>query len=261
MTRDRSFSIIKVYDRSHFEGPCISTHYFAQDTHFTDTGKIRKVRIALNNMKQFSGTIRKPDRNPSIPRMGLTSIAVVILGFLLGVFQKWLDGSTFNELPLVFQQLDVTNYFGRFAIWVLLAAILSVYASTPIRAAVNTFLFFISMVSGYYLYCRAVLGFLPISYAVIWIVLSFASPFFAYVCWYAKGRGMPAILISAIILGVLLAQAVFLTQGFRITHIPEVITWAAGLILLRRKPREFALMFGLSLVIALVYQSVVPYWG
>ena len=194
-------------------------------------------------------------------RKVLTSLAVVLLGLFLGVFQKWLDGSAFNELPMIFQQLDITNFFGRLSVWILLGTIISVYSSTPVRASVNTFLFFISMVSGYYLYCSVFLGFFPRSYAMIWVVLSFVSSAFAYVCWYAGGNGLPAILISAVILGVLLAQAVFLTQGVRIAHVPEFITWAAALFVLRRRPKEFAMEVGLSLAAALLYQLAVPYWG
>ena len=194
-------------------------------------------------------------------RKVLTSLAVVLLGLFLGVFQKWLDGSAFNELPMIFQQLDITNFFGRLSVWILLGTIISVYSSTPVRASVNTFLFFISLVAGYYLYCSVFLGFFPRSYAMIWVVLSFVSSAFAYVCWYARGNGLPAILISAVILGVLLAQAVFLTQGVRIAHVPEVITWAAALFVLRRRPKEFALEVGLSLAAALLYQLAVPYWG
>ena len=91
--------------------------------------------------------------------------------------------------------------------------------------------------------------------------IEFVSVFPAYICWYAKGKGLPAILISAGILGVLLAQAVFLIQGIRMTHLPEVLTWLAGVIILRRKPKEFALEMALSVAVALVYQLFIPYWG
>jgi hypothetical protein len=41
----------------------------------------------------------------------------------------------------------------------------------------------------------------------------------------------------------------------------EVLTWIAGVLLLRRKPKEYAVEIGLSIVIAFVYQLVIPYWG
>lgn len=212
-------------------------------------------------MKEYLRRIREPEGDLSVRRELLICTAVVLLGFALGVFQKWLDGSAFNELPMLFQRLDITNFFGRFAVWILLAVILSVYAATPLRASVHTFLFFLSMVSGYYLYCSAVLGFFPRSYAMVWIVLSFVSPFPAYLCWYAKGNGAPAIVISAVVLGFLFSQAFALTQGFRMLYLPEVITWAVGLIVLRREPKGFAAEIVLSLGVALLVQLFLPYWG
>ena len=203
--------------------------------------------------------IREPKESTSTKAKILISIGIALSGLLLGVFQKYIDGGV--EMPQIFQSLDIVNYFGRFAIWMLLGTIISVYAGTPIRASVNTFLFFISMISAYYLYCNFVSGFLPTSYMMIWIVLSFVSPLIAYICWYAKGKGVAAIAISAVILGVIFSQAFLITQGFYVTHILEVLTWIGALIVLRRIPKEFAIEVGGSLIVAIIYQLFVPYWG
>ena len=149
--------------------------------------------------------IREPKSILPLKRKVLISIGIALSGLLLGAFQKYIDGGV--EMPQVFESLDIVNYFGRFAVWLLLGTVISVYASTPARAAVNTFLFFISMVSAYYLYCNFISGFLPVSYMMIWIVLSFVSPFIAYICWYAKGKGVIAVAISAVILGIIFSQA------------------------------------------------------
>lgn len=102
-----------------------------------------------------------------------------------------------------------------------------------------------------------VLGFLPRAYMLIWVVISIASFFMAYICWYAKGQGKMAILISSVILGVLFSQAIHITQGIYVTHFLEVMTWIIGVIVLYRKPKEFAIEIGLSLCVAFLYQ----YWG
>ena len=206
-------------------------------------------------MRTFLEKIRKPQKNQSTLTMVLITLGIVLGGFLLGVLQKWIDGSASNVLPDILNQLDIGNYFGRLAIWILLATIISVYAKTPLRAAINTFLFFIGMLTGYYLYCNYVLGFLPRTYMMIWVVISIASFFLAFVCWYAKGQGTVAIIISSVILGVLFSQAIL------ITHLLEVITWIIGVIVLYRKPKEFAIEMGLSLVVAFLYQLIIPYWG
>ena len=96
---------------------------------------------------------------------------------------------------------------------------------------------------------------------MIWIILSFASPFIAFICWYAKGNGIAAIAISAVILGVIFSQAFLITQGFYVTHILEVLTWIGAMIVLRRKPKEFAIETVASFVVAFIYQLIVPYWG
>ena len=212
-------------------------------------------------MKKFLACVRKPDTEVSLWVKILVSAAVIILGALLGVFQKWLDGQAFNELPILFQMLDLTNFFGRFAIWILLATVIAVSASSPVRASINTFLFFISMVAGYYIYCWFVLGFFPGAYAMIWVAMAFASIFLAFICWYAKGNGPIAIIISALILGTVSAQTFLITQGFFIPHMTEVIVWAVTLFVLRRKPKEFAIVFILSIGITYVYQLFIPYWG
>ena len=44
-------------------------------------------------------------------------------------------------------------------------------------------------------------------------------------------------------------------------HFLEVITWLIGVILLRKKPKEYVIEIGLSVVIAFIYQLVMPQWG
>ena len=214
-------------------------------------------------IKAFFDKIRKPRKNIPLNRQLVITLGIILFGFVLGVLQKWIDGTGSSTFPVILQHLDIGNYFGRLAIWILLGTIISMYSESPMRAAINTFFFFISLLAGYYLYCNYILGFLPRTYMMMWIVIAFASIFMAYICWYAKGEGFIAIFISSMIIGVLLAQAFNLniTQGFYMYHFLEVITWIIGVILLRRKPKEYAIEIGLSLVIALVYQLTMPHWG
>lgn len=217
----------------------------------------------MSKIKTYFDRIRKSSLNLSFKRQIVITLGVILLGFLLGILQKWVDGTGGSNLPVMLQQLDIGNYFGRLAIWIFLGTLVSVYSESPLRAAINTFMFFISMLAGYYLYCNYVLGFLPKAYMMMWIVISFASFFMAYICWYAIGEGFIAIFISSVIIGVLLAQAFNLniTQGFYMYHSLEVVTWLAGVVLLRRKPKEYAVEIGLSVVIAFIYQLVMPHWG
>ena len=212
-------------------------------------------------MKAFLQKTRTPDKSAPLKLKIIVTVVISLFGFLIGVFQKYIDSVGFDSLPLIFQKLDIVNFFGRFAIWILIASAISVYAKTPLRASVNTFFFLASMVLGYYLYCNFILGFLPVRYMTIWFAFAAASFFLGYVCWYAKGNGILSIIISAAILGVLFSQAFLITQGFYVTHLAEVIVWLIGVIMLYRKPKEFALELVLSVAVAFVYQLIIPYWG
>ena len=214
-------------------------------------------------IKSFLEQVRKPQNNISLNKQIVETAGIILFGFVLGVLQKRMDGAPVNAFLVVMQQFDVGNYFGRLAIWILLATIISVYAKSPLRAAINTFFFFISMLAGYYLYCNYILGFLPRTYMMMWIAIALASFFMAYICWYAKGEGIIAMIISSMIIGVLLAQAFNLNinQGFYMYHLLEVFTWIIGVVVLRRKPKEYVVVIGLSVVIAFVYQLVMPHWG
>lgn len=217
----------------------------------------------MRKIKTYFEQIRKPSRNLSLKRQIVITLGIILFGFLLGILQKWIDGTGGSNLPLILQQLDIGNYFGRLAIWILLGTIISVYSKSPLMAAINTFLFFLSMLAGYYLYCNYILGFLARTYMMMWIVITLGSFFMAYICWYAKGKGFIAITISSVIIGVLLAQAFNLniTQGYYVYHFLEVLTWLASVILLRRKPKEYVIEISLSVVFAFVYQLVMPHWG
>lgn len=211
-------------------------------------------------MTQLLGKIRQAKRQ-SLKRQIAVTAGIIVLGLAVGVLQKWIDGSPGEVLPLWLQRLDIRNYFGRLAIWILAATALSVYSESPLRASINTFSFFISMLAGYYSYCHFVLGFLPKAYAAVWVILSAASFFMAYAVWYAKGQGGAAVILSGVILGVLFAQAFSVTQSFYVYHGLEVVTWLAGVAVLFRKPKELAAEIGLSLMVAVIYQLFIPHFG
>ncbi len=84
--------------------------------------------------------------------------------------------------------LDVHNFLGRFAIWVLIALCISIYSNSAIRASINVFAFFIGMVASYYLYSNYIAGFFPRSYAVIWFGFTAVSPLLSFACWYAREK-------------------------------------------------------------------------
>ena len=212
-------------------------------------------------LRDYLDRVREPRTDYSKGAAAAVSAVLFAAGALLGVLQKRLDGTAINELPLILQRIDIVNFFGRLAIWILLGTAIAVFSKRPRRASLNVFLFLIGMVAGYYVYCRFALGFLPVSYMMIWIVLAVAGIFLAPLCWYARGEGPLAVILSAVILGVLFSQAFLITQGFFVTHWTEVICWVIGVLILIRKPKGLVIELVLSIGVALLYQLFIPYWG
>lgn len=189
-------------------------------------------------MKNNLNRIRSPINIP-LSRKLLYSTAIFIIGVILGVVSKVLDTTPSNYLPSFLQILDLRNFFSEMGVWIFLAVIISVYSKSPIRAALNVFLFFVGMVGSYYLYTVKVAGFFPKSYMMIWIVMTIISPFLAFICWYAKGKGVIAILISSIIFMVISRQS--FGFGFWYLYIKdslELLLLIATIFVLYQSPRQ-----------------------
>ena len=157
--------------------------------------------------------------------------------------------------------LDVHNFLGRFAIWVLIALCISIYSNSAIRASINVFAFFIGMVASYYLYSNYIAGFFPRSYAVIWFGFTAVSPLLAFVCWYAKGKSRPAFMLSVLILAVLFNMTFVYGWGyFKARSVLELIVFIIGLTVLRSDTLKSSVLMGtISIVLAFLLDMVIPF--
>ena len=203
-------------------------------------------------MINFLNDIRNAENPISNNRKLINTIAILFLGIALGTFSKYLDFRQ-TELPGVLMAingvLDIGNFLGRFAIWILIALCISIYSNSAIRASINVFVFFVGMVASYYLYSNYIAGFFPRSYAMIWFGFTAVSPLLAFVCWYAKGKSKLAFILSALILAVLFNMCfVYGCWYFNAKSVLEVIVFIIGLIVLRRDTlRSSALMGTISI--------------
>lgn len=210
-------------------------------------------------MKTFLNNIRTADRSLTIRRQIINTICIFVFGAVLGTVSKWLDCTASNELPRWISELDLRNFFSRISIWLFIGTAVSIYSKTPLRAAVNVFIFFAGMLISYYAYTKFIAGFFPVSYILIWVVLTLLSPVLAAVCWYARGKGIPALLLSAAICSVLFRCAfVWGMWYFDMLHPLEALTWLAGIAVLYRSPKQLAAMTALSLIFAFFGQLVLP---
>ena len=215
-------------------------------------------------MKKFLNDIRSAENPISGNRKIINTIAILLLGIALGTFSKFLDFRQ-AELPSVLMAidgaLDVHNFLGRFAIWVLIALCISIYSNSAIRASVNVFAFFVGMVASYYLYSNYIAGFFPRSYAMIWFRFTAVSPLLAFVCWYARGKSKLAFILSALILAVLFNMCFVYGFGyFSARSVLEVIVFSIGFIVLKRNSlRSSALMGTISIVLAFLLNIIIPF--
>ena len=215
-------------------------------------------------MKEFLNHIRSAENPISGNRKIINTIAVLFLGIALGTFSKFLDFRQ-AELPSVLMAidgaLDVHNFLGRFAIWVLIALCISIYSNSAIRAGINVLAFFAGMVASYYLYSNYVAGFFPRSYAMIWFGFTMISPFLAFVCWYAKGKSRPAFMLSVLILAVLFNMTFVYGWGyFEALSVLELAVFLIGLTVLRRDTLRCSVLMGtMSIALAFLLNMVIPF--
>ena len=186
---------------------------------------------------------------------------ILLLGIALGALSKFLDSTASNVLPPILEYLDVRNFLGRIAIWMLLGLCIAVYSPSPVCAAVNVFVFFSGMVAGYYAYSKWITGFFPQSYVLVWVGFTVVSPLLAWICWYAKGKENISLGISAVIIAVLFnASFIYGWLYFNMRSILELITFLCGVIILRRSSvKETMLMIVIGIAAALLLRFVIPF--
>ena len=212
-------------------------------------------------MLNFLNNIRSAEKKISLKRQIINTAAIALLGIALGALSKFLDTVPVNHLPALLQYLDVTNFLGRFAIWIFLAVCISVYSLTSVRAAINVFLFFTGMILSYYLYSTFIAGFFPKSYAMIWIGFTVVSPLLAFICWYAKGQGRISLFLSAGITAVLFNMSFVYGIGyFNSLSLLEALTFLCGCAVLKRQTViSTVIMIGIGVALAVLLNIVTPF--
>lgn len=212
-------------------------------------------------MKSFLNTIRCEEKPIPVSKQVIDTLAILFLGIALGTFSKFLDNTASNDLPYLFEYLDIRNFLGRFAIWVLIATCISIYSNSSIRASINVFIFFAGMVTSYYLYSKFVAGFFPKSYAMIWFGFTAISPLLAFICWYAKGKSKLSFTLSAMIIAVLFNMTFVYGWSYcNMRSILELIVFIIGLVVLKRNTIKVSIiMIAIGIALAFALDLLVPF--
>ena len=212
-------------------------------------------------MKDFLNDIRKPTQVPRSRKI-LYSSLIFMLGVILGTISKLLDETASNLLPYFLEQMDLGNFFSRMGIWLFLAVVIAIYSKSPIRAALNVLIFFVGMVGSYYLYTVLIAGFYPKTYMMIWIAMTLISPLLAFICWYAKGRGIIAILISSFIIVAISRQAfAFGFWYFNIKYSLEFLVWIATIVVLYQSPKQISKVLVIGMLLYFATAQLNIFWG
>ncbi|WP_075980155.1 hypothetical protein [Bacillus massilinigeriensis] len=212
-------------------------------------------------MINFLNKIRSPIKI-SLSKKFLYSTLIFIAGIILGVISKVLDTTSSNLLPLFLEILDLRNFLSRMGIWIFLSVVISVHSKSPIRSAINVFLFFVGMVGSYYLYTVLVAGFFPKSYMIIWMVMTSISPLLAFVCWYGKGKGIIAITISSIIFMFISRQSfAFGFWYFDIRYNLEFLLWIAMILVLYQSSKQITKVIIIGLLLYFLTAQINLFWG
>ena len=202
-------------------------------------------------MLNFLNNIRCVEKKISLKRQIINTAAIALLGITLGALSKFLDTVPVNHLPTLLQYLDVTNFLGRFAIWVFIAVCISIYSLSSIRAAINVLLFFAGMILSYYLYSTFIAGFFPKSYAIIWIGVTVVSPLLAFI----------SLFLSAGIVAVLFSMSFGYGIGyFNSRSLLEALTFLCGCVVMKRQSMiSTVIMIVIGVALAFVFNIAIPF--
>lgn len=212
-------------------------------------------------MKNILSSIRE-SKSGALAKDCAASLLAAASGAAAGVFSKFLDVHH-SDLPQPFlnmeNALDIHNFLGGLLPWLLICVYISVFTHSPLRAAINVFLFLASMLCGYYIYCYYGAGFFPFSYMLIWAVITALSPAAAFVSWYARGKGLFSALISGAILGFAANTAfsfgMLYFSFFSILHTAAFAAVAAALI---KPPKKMLIVILTAAVFAVLIRTFSP---
>ena len=156
------------------------------------------------------------------------SLLILLLGAALGALSKWAD----------FHSPWLAELTSGISLWILLAAAVSLYSRTAMRAALHVPLLLGGMVGAYYLTAALTDSVWGKSYLIGWGVAAVLSAIPGYLVWFAKGRSRRAWLLSLGVPAVQIALVIVLFQRVRIFDVVMILLTAAVLLADKLGPRR-----------------------
>ena len=215
--------------------------------------------MRIQTISDYLNDIRKPDNAAGNP----AAAAAVIFGFgiVLGLFSKWLDDLALEDAiwwHRLVGRMDLGNFFSDIAVWLLLALVIAVFSTSALCAALNVFVFFAGMCAAYHLYTIVFSGFNPLSYMMIWYGITLLSPILAVLCWYAKGSGIPALILDSGILSVFFLSCFSIGLFYAdLKGALYLLVFCSAAAVLYRSPKQLLIILAAGLLLAFVFS---PFW-
>lgn len=181
----------------------------------------------------------------------------------VAIILSWLFASI--GFGIITKYVESVSFFGdvftRLGIWVLIGTLIAAYSKTPIRAGIQTMIFFIGMLIGYYAYSELLFGVFSTNYFLYWGVYAIVSPFLAAIVWFAKNDRRLCFVLPALPMGLMLSLSGGMGLFYMyLNHIEELIMYIILGLIFYKKPKQIALVIYLSLVVTFIIKNTSLSW-
>ncbi len=221
--------------------------------------------MSSTNFKKSLNSVRCPIKTKSFIVKFFFSAMAFLGGLGIEILSKFLENTPIIKFPFGLGTFNFGIFLGSFSVITLIGIIVSAYSRSNLRAALNSFLLYCGMLAGHYLYYIIFADTIPdIDYLTVWVIFTLISPLLGVLCWYAKGKGVTAILLSSVIIAFMFMQA-FDVGLFYISFknsILDFIVWIASIVILYRDIKQSFISVGISIPIAFIYSFLstsIPY--
>lgn len=177
-------------------------------------------------------------------------VSWLVVSILFGVLTKMLDSVPF-----------LGDVFTRMGIWVLIATCIAAYSQTALRAAIHTLLFFLGMLTGYYLYSAHLFGVYSTNDMKYWGIVAVVTPFLAVVVWYAKHGRCLACFLPALPMGLMLSLSLGIGLFYLdVNYLEEFIMYIILCVIFYRNSKQLTIVIVLSVMVTSVIELTPLSW-